>query len=175
MSIKEFNDSYSNELPKAVQEHLFYADKNLAIQMEAIPMIIQEAQARFKLLKKNNQNLKDEDLYALDMCTRIMTVLNAKNYSAWNARKHIILKSIERRSSISKELNFLDLVLGLSPKTSEAWSHRKWVLSLDEGIDFDREWRICSKAAEKHKRNYYAWAHRFYIIDTFRNIDRVCN
>ncbi len=79
-------------------------------------------------------------------CTRILLLINADNYTAWNARKLLLsapaireATSVEEASlrllTPEQELRFLNLVYSKHPKSGESWSHRRWVLSRMPGYE----------------------------------------
>jgi len=84
----------------------------------------------------------------LQCCTRILLLVNADNYTAWNLRKLLLSappladQAVDsapstpsvRLLSESFELRFLNLVYSKHPKSGESWSHRRWVLSRMEGF-----------------------------------------
>lgn len=81
--------------------------------------------------------------------------------TAWNVRKQY-LNSLH----VSEELSFSALVLSSSPKSSEAWAHRGWVLrvfgcSQSQAMEeLELAWNMASRA----KSNYYAGVHRFRVF-----------
>ena len=57
----------------------------------------------------------------MDGCTRVLLVINAENYTAWNARKQLVMTQLLAHDH---ELAFLDVVIGKHHKCPHAWTHR---------------------------------------------------
>ena len=124
----------------------------------------------------------------LEQVTRVLTLLNGEYYAGWNARKRMLTDAGDggaaaRAAGALDELKFVELVFSKHPKSGEAWSHRRWVLThlrglcagagaeecAQAGADLDdtlvREFPVCQRAAEKYRKNYYAWTHRQWVLD----------
>ena len=94
----------------------------------------------------------------LACCTRVLLLINADNYTAWNIRKQLLsmpaltippasVPAVSAAAaspapacrrfllSPSLELRFLNLVYSKHPKSGESWSHRRWVLSRIKGYE----------------------------------------
>lgn len=176
VSLEDYNKAFTNEFDESLQSHLFYCEGNLAICLRSIPAIMREAFRLFNSLRLKLHSEYNQEIHQLiEYCTRVIVILNAKNYTAWNTRKDLILKSLNREDALHFELSLINLSLGRYPKTCETWAHRRWVLEKLQMFDLDTESRICSKAAESHKRNYYAWSHRLYIMLKEESIESVCH
>lgn len=139
-------------------------------------------------------SLPTHTIFLLSRCTRILTLINAQHYTAWNIRKSLLLLPWPSHTLLSdalpststpptdsaaiiaencnKELQHLALTLSKRPKTAEAWAHRTWVLhqlSLQQAthaslVDATKELALCDYAANAHKRNYSAWTHRLCFV-----------
>ena len=116
--------------------------------------------------------------------TRALLVLHPSSYTAWNSRKDVLQRSLQRSSSSSKvtttemwktlttEIHFVDLVFTLHPKISEAWEHRSWCVremlrlrsdaesGADRSVMHRHELDVCEAVAVRYPKNYYAWSHR---------------
>lgn len=68
------------------------------------------------------------------------------------------------------ELLLSELVLSCSPKSEQAWSHRRWVIkSISANCSnfkeiLGKESELVEKIAERSKMNYRAWNHRCWLI-----------
>lgn len=58
---------------------------------------------------------------ALLCSTRALLFVNADNYSAWNARKKLLLLGHTKPES---ELRLMDLIFSKHPKSAESWAQR---------------------------------------------------
>lgn len=132
-----------------------------------------------------------DKLDEIDDATRVLTLLNAHHYTGWNIRKLLILRSLEKPGSSStaiahnfeenealilerckRELKHISLAQSKRPKPSESWAHRTWVLRKMEELNMeyskkeivDGEKQRCQAAVSNHKRNYYAYKHRLYLL-----------
>ncbi|KAJ8760547.1 hypothetical protein K2173_015214 [Erythroxylum novogranatense] len=89
--------------------------------------------------------------------------------TAWNSRKLIVSKK-QQLSVFIDELSLSALVLSYSPKSEQAWCHRRWVIkmvaekcsTLEEIIG--KESKLVQKIAERSKMNYRAWNHRCWLV-----------
>eukprot|EP01046_Picozoa_sp_COSAG06_P004222 COSAG06_NODE_175_length_21137_cov_71.560790_1_plen_364_part_00 len=106
--------------------------------------------------------------------TRAVLMANTDHYTAWNARKrHLVLPG---SLTPQDELRLVDLLLAKHPKSGEAWSHRRWVLSRvrasaaegsgdgDLAAAATHEMAVCAAAARSYPKNYYAWTHRYWAL-----------
>ncbi len=62
-----------------------------------------------------------ESVTALLCSTRALLFVNADNYTAWNARKKLLLL---QHLTARDELRLLDLIFSKHPKSAESWAHR---------------------------------------------------
>ena len=125
-------------------------------------------------------------------CTRALLLINADNHTAWNARKRCLdclypeqtptAAAAASASSSSRpllaELSFLSLVMSKHPKSSEAWSHRRWallqLLRISRRLQprasgpllqlLRGELGAAARAAQAHPKNYLAWCHRAFAL-----------
>lgn len=92
-------------------------------------------------------------------------MVNADNYTAWNARKKQLLAC---EIEWGDELAFTGLVLRKHRKSGETWAHRRWILEHFE-CDLDTEFQLCFRTAELHLNNYYSWTHRTWVLQQYRH------
>jgi hypothetical protein len=116
------------------------------------------------------------------------------NATAWSDRRRALLftegdaeghmSSRKVKSIFVSELKFLDLLFTTHSKAPNAWAHRKWIcfrivrdkisLNIRTTTTEDqwyllqpwaqREIDLCTRVADQFPNNYFAWAHRFYVI-----------
>lgn len=153
----------------------------LGVAFWSIPFLIKQAQKRFSKIKQiminnvgkiaglnqHDSSSTTEESVPLHIellrCTRILLLINADHYTAWNARKTLLLTLPDQLSSFPlsstpsttttttaashsfrSELRFLNLVYSKHPKSGESWSHRRWVLARMER----QEWMKSSHSAD---------------------------
>ena len=151
----------------------------VGIAFWAVPPLFHHASASFRHLRGRPSSLTDlsASAVALVHVTRALLLINADNLTAWNTRKHLLLllplpsQSSPSPLSLSSELSFLSLVFSKHPKSSEAWSHRRWVLtqllalpSADRCAAIREELRVVTASAERYPKNYHAWSHRLAVL-----------
>lgn len=70
-----------------------------------------------------------------------------------------------------------ELVLKKKPKSPESFVHREWLLMYLHGKNrltneiLTHELAVCLNAAHQYASNYYAWNHRYYIVNQFFRSD----
>ncbi|KAI4324357.1 hypothetical protein L6164_023905 [Bauhinia variegata] len=101
--------------------------------------------------------------------SRSLLLLSCDFMTAWNCRKLVVLKK-EHLSMFMDELHLSALVLSYSPKSEQAWNHRRWVIKSISGNSSNfseilgKEFELVEKLAERSKMNYRAWNHRCWLI-----------
>ncbi|KAJ7978173.1 Protein prenyltransferase alpha subunit repeat-containing protein 1 [Quillaja saponaria] len=101
--------------------------------------------------------------------SRSLLLLSPDFLTAWNSRKLVISKK-HQLSIFLDELLLSALVLSYSPKSEQAWNHRRWVIKSISGTcsslqDIVRkESELVEKIAERTKMNYRAWNHRCWLV-----------
>ncbi|XP_020577695.1 protein prenyltransferase alpha subunit repeat-containing protein 1 isoform X2 [Phalaenopsis equestris] len=101
--------------------------------------------------------------------SRALLILSPDFGSVWNSRK-LVLSREPDLSVLLDELNLSLLVLSYSPKSEQAWSHRRWVIKKIAEKFHDlydiigKESEFVKRIAEKSKMNYRAWNHRCWLI-----------
>lgn len=121
------------------------------------------------------------------------------NATAWSDRRRALLfaegdaeghmSSRKVKSIFISELKFLDLLFTTHSKAPNAWAHRKWICFriVRDKISWNirstttedqwyllqpwaqREIDLCTRVAEQFPNNYFAWAHRYYVISILFN------
>ncbi|XP_039018961.1 protein prenyltransferase alpha subunit repeat-containing protein 1-B-like isoform X2 [Hibiscus syriacus] len=101
--------------------------------------------------------------------SRALLLLSCDFGTAWNARKLLVLKK-PQLSVFTDELLLSALVLSYSPKSEQAWSHRRWVIKMiaEKYLNLQqivaKESGLVEKIAERSKMNYRAWNHRCWLV-----------
>ncbi|GAU20194.1 hypothetical protein TSUD_352580 [Trifolium subterraneum] len=91
-----------------------------------------------------------------------------------HSRKLVVSKK-KQISMFVDELRLSELVLSCSPKSEQAWSHRRWVIkSISANCSnfkeiLGKESELVEKIAERSKMNYRAWNHRCWLISYMTN------
>ncbi|CAF1106680.1 unnamed protein product [Rotaria sordida] len=107
----------------------------------------------------------------LNILTRVLLCYVTECLTSWNIRRRLVLSGI---INIQKELQFLDILLNLKPKSEQLFRYRRWILKQEniQKISINKELEICDRTAEKHFINYASWLYRRWIINYLNiNID----
>ncbi|UJR16204.1 hypothetical protein I4U23_003114 [Adineta vaga] len=114
------------------------------------------------LFSKNYQ-----DNSQLNIITRVLLAYNTECLTSWNRRRHLILSAT---IDISSELNFIELLLRLKPKSEQLFRYRRWLIKQEDRdkIFVMKELDLCNQTAEKHFVNYGSWVHRRWILEYFQ-------
>ncbi|XP_058799394.1 protein prenyltransferase alpha subunit repeat-containing protein 1-A [Phymastichus coffea] len=103
-------------------------------------------------------------------------VLNPDVCTFWNMRRELMQNN--KLDPIS-ELHFVNIVIYRKAQSFEAFSYRRWLLTLmlhfhKEILDTEsllrKEYEVTTIAATKHRNNWLAWTYRTYIVLIFRQI-----
>ncbi|KAK7286988.1 hypothetical protein RJT34_22379 [Clitoria ternatea] len=109
--------------------------------------------------------------------SKSLLLLSCDFMTAWNCRKLIVSKK-KQFSMFADELLLSELVLSYSPKSEQAWNHRRWVIkSISANCSnfkeiLSKESELVEKIAERSKMNYRAWNHRCWLI-SYMTIEQV--
>ncbi|EOY10906.1 PREDICTED: protein prenyltransferase alpha subunit repeat-containing protein 1 isoform X2 [Theobroma cacao] len=101
--------------------------------------------------------------------SRALLLLSCDFGTAWNSRKLVVSKK-QQLAMLMDELLLSALVLSYSPKSEQAWSHRRWVIKMIAGKCstmpeiITKESELVEKIAERSKMNYRAWNHRCWLV-----------
>jgi len=106
-----------------------------------------------------------------DVASRVLLLLNGHCYSAWHARKRLVLVGC---LALADELALSALVLRRFASAPDAWAHRRWLLARSapsppapmpaSPYDFDSELLRCDTAAATKRANYYAGMQREWLL-----------
>ncbi|CAF0787051.1 unnamed protein product [Rotaria sp. Silwood1] len=115
---------------------------------------------------------KDYQQYnQLNILTRVLLCYVTECLTSWNIRRRLVLSNV---INIQEELQFLDILSNLKPKSEQLFRYRRWILKQENihKISINKELEICDRTAEKHFINYASWLHRRWIIEYLNiNID----
>jgi Protein prenyltransferase alpha subunit repeat len=161
----------------------------LGVHISVLPALIKYTGYLFKLIQSsnnakteiddrndendgNNYGKDDAKLNRLaEQCTRCALLFAASNYTMWNCRKQL---TVDKFVNVDDELRLVGAVLRTHTKASDAWAHRRWLISVALGERKDDvgamevllrgEIELCTRVAVVRKRNYYAWTHRGNLV-----------
>ncbi|CAF1472125.1 unnamed protein product [Adineta steineri] len=105
----------------------------------------------------------------LNISTRVLLCYTTECLTSWNIRRRLILSNTIH---IQDELEFVEILLRLKPKSEQLFRYRRWLLKQENlnNISINKELDICDYTAEKHFINYASWLHRRWLIK-YLNID----
>ncbi|KAG4400706.1 hypothetical protein AAZX31_07G107500 [Glycine max] len=174
------------------QDNLYFwnRDHKLGISTHVLLPLYRAAKHAFMTTFKQYRmcdNQSDKDgmcLPAFSSCDHLESILMRHSKSllllscdfmtAWNCRKLIVSKK-KKLSMFVDELLLSELVLSYSPKSEQAWNHRRWVIkSISANCSnfkeiLGKESELVEKIAESSKMNYRAWNHRCWLISYMTN------
>lgn len=140
------------------EENILLQEGHLGISFELLFSLFKYAETVFL---KANSSLEAEK------ASKILLMINADHYTAWNQRKQLLVNG---DIVFPEELRFVSVLLTKHPKSGELWAHRRWVLSQMNTFDPSEEIRISQKAAERYSKNYSAWTHRLWILKRLEHL-----
>ncbi|XP_044467968.1 protein prenyltransferase alpha subunit repeat-containing protein 1 isoform X2 [Mangifera indica] len=145
-------------------------DHKLGISTQIVISLYKAAKNAFMDLHRQYKTSNNETLENVVMIhSRALLLLSCDFGTAWNSRKLIASKK-QLLPIFMDELRLSALVLSYSPKSEQAWSHRRWVINMLSGRCstlqdiIERESELVEKFAEKSKMNYRAWNHRCWLV-----------
>lgn len=131
----------------------------LAVDVQILPLLYQHAWLEFVSARKTGT------IESLIRTTSILVMVNPDCYSAWNARRTLI---ITRSLETLREMEFTRLLVTKHPKSSILWSHRHWVrhriATDDPSAAISDDTRLISTACDRYKKNYAAWTYRTRVF-----------
>jgi hypothetical protein len=111
----------------------------------------------------------------LNILTRVLLCYVTECLTSWNIRRRLVVSNV---INIQDELQFLEVLLYLKPKSEQLFRYRRWLLKQEDinQIAMIKELEICDRTAEKHFINYASWLYRRWIIQYLNvNIDEELN
>eukprot|EP01023_Acetabularia_acetabulum_P035793 TRINITY_DN33785_c0_g1_i3.p1 TRINITY_DN33785_c0_g1~~TRINITY_DN33785_c0_g1_i3.p1 ORF type:complete len:310 (+),score=27.46 TRINITY_DN33785_c0_g1_i3:166-1095(+) len=104
--------------------------------------------------------------------TKLLIYEASSFYTLWEYRWQCFLALEE---SLHTEWDFCLQVLNLSPKNYQLFNHRRKCFEhLFKAGDVDvtaRELEFCSIAIDRDAKNYHAWSHRWYVLNTTKDLN----
>ncbi|KNC81192.1 hypothetical protein SARC_06475 [Sphaeroforma arctica JP610] len=88
-------------------------------------------------------------------------------HTAWNFRK---AQLVDLKIDVSSELGLTTLILRKHPKSGCTWQHRRFLMKLLrrhgplQPHDYEREFAVCTRAADAYPKNYMAWNYRRLVL-----------
>ncbi|XP_030959441.1 protein prenyltransferase alpha subunit repeat-containing protein 1-like isoform X2 [Quercus lobata] len=145
-------------------------DHKLGVSTQAVLPLYNAAKRAFIAAMEEYKRLGDDGLESEVMKhSKALLLLSSDFGTAWNSRKLVVSKK-QQLSMYMGELLLSALVLSCSPKSDQAWSHRRWVIKSITGKCsalqeiLGKESELVEKIAERSKMNYRAWNHRCWLV-----------
>lgn len=130
------------------------------------------------------QKLQDGDTVLTEEildATGVVLLMDAEHLTAANSRKRALQsETLKHQDSahdlLLQEKYFIDSLLTgrlhRHTKSPILWSHRRWLLdrfrTSQFTVDIAEDLRkVVFVSGERHPRNYYAWCHARYLVETF--------
>ncbi|CAF0751347.1 unnamed protein product [Rotaria sordida] len=94
-----------------------------------------------------------QDNSQLNILTRVLLCYVTECLTSWNIRRRLVLSNV---INIQDELQFLEVLLHLKPKSEQLFRYRRWILKQENinNISINKELEICDRTAELHIINY---------------------
>ncbi|XWS58412.1 hypothetical protein CRYUN_Cryun08bG0031900 [Craigia yunnanensis] len=184
----EFGDSSGDGAFGPRNTKFWNRDHKLGISTEILLPLCKAAKSAFMDVMKqyktlsslsDNEHEDENNTYGSLSCqsfesevvkhSRVLLLLSCDFGTAWNSRKLVVSKK-QQLSIFMDELLLSALVLSYSPKSEQAWSHRRWVIKMIAGKYstlqeiIEKESELVEKIAERSKMNYRAWNHRCWLV-----------
>jgi len=136
-----------------------------------------------QLFFKLSKNVPEEHA-ELFGATAVILLMDPEHLTAANTRKRLIqsyqqVSRAEFEVALRRELVFIESYLTSRlhrhTKSPTLWGHRRWLLEMGRSIpsismehDIQQDLKmVVLIAAERHPRNYYAWSHIRWMIQTY--------
>ncbi|KAF5575255.1 prenyltransferase [Fusarium pseudoanthophilum] len=132
-----------------------------------------------KLLKQFQADSQRVSLEDISRSTAVILLMDPEHLTAANTRKRLIRdkwseEDIQDRIRLEKHLadSLLTSRLHRHTKSPTLWNHRRWLMeqyrlhNIEVPVEDDLT-RTIMISGERHPRNYYAWCHARYLVNTF--------
>ncbi|KAF5532303.1 prenyltransferase [Fusarium mexicanum] len=132
-----------------------------------------------KLLKQFQADSQLVSLEDVSRSTAVILLMDPEHLTAANTRKRLIRDSwreedLQDRLHLEKHLvdSLLTSRLHRHTKSPTLWNHRRWLMeqyrlhNIEVPVEDDLT-RTIMISGERHPRNYYAWCHARYLVNTF--------
>ncbi|ESR55895.1 protein prenylyltransferase superfamily protein [Citrus sinensis] len=174
---EEIGDSLSSEDRDHESTSFWIRDHKLGISTQILIPVYKAAKHAFiSALRQyktpgNFSGKSQDDTLAIEVMihSKALLLLSCDFATAWNSRK-LIVSNKRLLPILMDELHLSALVLSYSPKSEQAWSHRRWVINMISRNCstlqwiIERESELVEKIAERSKMNYRAWNHRCWLV-----------
>ncbi|XP_063696422.1 protein prenyltransferase alpha subunit repeat-containing protein 1 isoform X2 [Culicoides brevitarsis] len=144
---------------------VLHVDHNLGLESWCIKYIYEYAHKEVLKYKSNIFHSKQYwDVKEFIKYLNTAVLINPDVGTYWNLRRWLVEKN---QLNQTREFNFSALVLSKKPKSSEAFSYRRWLylFQSSESIDWSIELGLCEECADKNISNYHAWSHRQWVLE----------
>ncbi|KAF4948374.1 hypothetical protein FGADI_9686 [Fusarium gaditjirri] len=133
------------------------------------------AQKLLKQLQADKERISSEDI---SRSTAVILLMDPEHLTAANTRKRLIRgklrEDVQDRLQLEKHLvdSLLTSRLHRHTKSPTLWNHRRWLMeqyrlhNIQVPVEDDLT-RTIMISGERHPRNYYAWCHARYLVNTF--------
>ena len=108
----------------------------------------------------------DHEESDLNVLTRVLLCYVSECLTSWNIRRRLVRSGT---IDIEGELDFVEILLQLRPKSEQIFRYRRWLLeqiSPSPSLTL-RELQLCDRTGERHAINYASWQHRRWLMDYF--------
>ncbi|KAF5667641.1 hypothetical protein FHETE_5699 [Fusarium heterosporum] len=147
----------------------------------AIPKVrlVQAFIVALKLFKSFSIGIQNAPKDEILRSTAVMLLMDPEHLTAANMRKKLITSKLDAKNLsdiLQLEKHMVDSLLTSRlhrhTKSPTLWNHRRWVMEQFRLRDTtatveDDITGIIMVSGERHPRNYYAWCHARYLINTF--------
>jgi hypothetical protein len=132
-----------------------------------------------KLLKQSQADSQLVSLEDISRSTAVILLMDPEHLTAANTRKRLIRgkwreEDLQDKLHLEKHLidSLLTTRLHRHTKSPTLWNHRRWLMEQYrlQNIEVTAEdslTRTIMISGERHPRNYYAWCHARYLVNTF--------
>ncbi|KAH9698804.1 protein prenylyltransferase superfamily protein [Citrus sinensis] len=184
---EEIGNSLSSEDKDHESTSFWIRDHKLGISTQILIPVYKAAKHAFiSALRQyktpgNFSGKSQDDTVAIEVMihSKALLLLSCDFATAWNSRK-LIVSNKQLLPILMDELRLSAVVLSHSPKSEQAWSHRRWVINMISRNCstlqwiIERESELVEKIAERSKMNYRAWNHRCWLV-SFMTREQVLN
>ncbi|KAJ1392924.1 hypothetical protein B484DRAFT_439400, partial [Ochromonadaceae sp. CCMP2298] len=179
--IEEIGFTMDPSLPPVV-----FMEGNVGIAMTSLKSLFAYALAQLYSLDRQALETKCGAAAAehVDSITRAVLLVKGDFPTAYIFRKLLIEQG---RLRVAYEMHFMALLFTKHPKCPSGWQHRRWCLAQRRqaptttgttsttaatagtplhlsASEIESERALCTRMAEKHPKNYWAWQHRLWLL-----------
>ncbi|TMW58531.1 hypothetical protein Poli38472_010090 [Pythium oligandrum] len=160
-----------------VETAFILEEHKLGVAFSAGPLVFKAARNRFHQLNpllhsKTTAEEEDRIRHELLQCTRVILLISADFYTAWNTRKEFVKRGW---LEAAQEVVFCNLIFTLHPKSIDTWAYRRWLATrlcaeLEDdalAVFYQQQVDLCTILTERYARNYHAWSFRHWTVSKF--------